>query len=302
MNNKNTCILTLCFSVIALSGCNDTPSVTELDLSANENGILVNPTWVKENHEQLVLIDVREERAFNGGHIEGAISLSWQDLSNMSVASTEPGWGQLNAAEQIQDLLQHKGVRQDQTAVVYTESLKSWGDETRVAWSLQSAGMEIKILDGGITAWENSGYALSQEAINYSVSDFAIDALDDSINITTDELVARINEVTILDTREASEHAGRKNYGEKYRGVIPNSIHTFFKDFYADNGKLKDADTITAMMTEKGINKDDEIVVYCTGGVRSTVAFYALQHAGFSNVRNYDGSFSDWTATEQPLG
>ena len=100
--------------------------------------------------------------------------------------------------------------------------------------------------------------------------------------------------ITIIDNRTQKEFEGATPYGEKRGGHIPGAIHIDWREFFTEEGKLKNRDTLSILLDKYGIQKDREIVVYCTGGVRSAMAYFVFRHLG-QKVRNYDGSWWDWS-------
>jgi thiosulfate/3-mercaptopyruvate sulfurtransferase len=119
--------------------------------------------------------------------------------------------------------------------------------------------------------------------------------------VETEYVTANLDKVNILDAREDAEFAGTKNYGEKTNGRIPGSRHVWFKDFYNDDGTLLSPAQIRARVEALGYDKGDEVILYCTGGIRSGFATVALRTAGYTRARNYNVSFSAWAGTGQKL-
>lgn len=262
--------------------------------------LLTTASWVNENLDDVVILDTRSEKDFGAGHIPGAINVAWQQFSEIEGKNPgDEGWGTLLPAEKLEKSIGALGIDGSKTVVVYGETPKGWGDDGRVAWTLLSAGLEdVKILNGSWNEWVNSEFEVSKEAVEPLAKDFKVDSIDDSLNITTDDLKSKMDTVKIVDTRGKDEFDGAINYGEKRGGHIPNAILIEWTELLETDGKAKSQEEIESVMDAKGISKDDEIVTYCTGGIRSAHMALVLRMAGYDNAVNYDASFYEWAGNE----
>ena len=98
----------------------------------------------------------------------------------------------------------------------------------------------------------------------------------------------------LIDNRTQEEFLGSTPYGSPRGGHIPNAIHIHWPDFFKRDGMLKTANELSRLLEKEGVLYGKEIVVYCTGGVRSAMAYFVFRYLGF-RVRNYDGSWWDWS-------
>lgn len=98
----------------------------------------------------------------------------------------------------------------------------------------------------------------------------------------------------LLDVRARDEWDGARHYREPRVGHIPGAVRFEWRDLLDASGRLRPRDTLRPLLAARGITPDRTIVVYCTGGVRSAEAFWMLRALGFSDVRNYDGSWYEW--------
>ena len=103
-----------------------------------------------------------------------------------------------------------------------------------------------------------------------------------------------LDRLVVIDNRTKKEYEGATPYGSARGGHIPKAIHIPWEQFFTQNSVLKNKQDLSALLEKNGIRSDQEIVVYCTGGVRSGMAYYAFRSLGVS-VRNYDGSWWDWS-------
>ncbi|NLA70171.1 MAG: sulfurtransferase, partial [Clostridiales bacterium] len=94
------------------------------------------------------------------------------------------------------------------------------------------------------------------------------------------------------------EYDGATDYGEAKGGRLPGAIHIKYTDLFEENGTLKSNDDITKMFTDAGLSEDDQIVTYCTAGIRSAYMQLIMSDCGFKNVKNYDESYYRWCVTQ----
>lgn len=116
--------------------------------------------------------------------------------------------------------------------------------------------------------------------------------------MTGDELARRLEEGTIavLDVRTTAEYTGEAGYPcDPRQGHIPGAVHLEWSDFFAAEGRPHDRGTIVALLEERGVDPEGEIVTYCHSGQRSEMALVALRSAGLARVWNYEGSWHEWS-------
>ena len=105
------------------------------------------------------------------------------------------------------------------------------------------------------------------------------------------------NSIAIIDTRTNEEYNGATPFGSSRGGHIPGAVNIYWQEFFTNSGLLKSPKELEGMLHKANIRNDQEVVVYCTGGVRSAMSFFALRVLGYK-VRNYDGSWWDWSKSE----
>lgn len=277
-------------------------SVNELEEDTIEfvdTSYMVSADWLKENmaKENLLILDARGADDHKKGHIPGAIAIMWQEFSNMEGApGKEPNWGTVLQAKNLSEKLSAYGITKDKEIVVYTTSPDGWGEDGRIVWMLRRAGFEnTKILDGGFEYWTSKDYEVSRDDVVPTPATVMIESLDNNTNIDTEELADNLDNLVIIDVRAKDEYNGAINFGEPRGGHLPGAINITFSQFLNKNGTLKTAKEIKDILDSNGINKDDEIVTYCTAGIRSAHMQIVLTMMGYDNVRNYDASFYSWS-------
>ncbi|MPM59426.1 Sulfur carrier protein TtuD [bioreactor metagenome] len=272
---------------------------TKEDYTYENNDYFTSISWLEKNikdNKNLVIIDGRSDKDYNNGHIPGAINVAWQSLAQMNGKAGDKDWGNLiSDKEALSKVLENLSINEQSQVVVYANK-GGWGEDGRIVWCLQRAGIDARMLNGGFDLWAKESKEISKETKNNVVADFKVEEINNNVNITTDELKKEIKDVKIIDTREEDEYKGATKFGEARGGHLPGSINIAFNKLYNEDGTIKSNDEIDKIMKENKIEKTDKIVTYCTSGIRSAHMALALKNAGYDNVRNYDSSYYEWAA------
>ncbi len=273
------------------------PVVTETDNTTNYEDYFVTTNWLNNNldNPDLIILDARGDEAYAKGHIPGARSVSWQSLSNMTAEFATENWGTVTDKEALSAQLASLGLTEDSSIVVYADTQKGWGEDGRILWSLNIAGIkDVKILDGGINVWNDAGLDTNKEAVEVAKSDFELSELDLSKAISTTQLAEEYSQYKVIDTRDFDEYEGAQKFGEARGGHLPNALWISYKDLLKEDGSIKDLATIEQLFEDAGLNKTDKIVTYCTAGIRSAHFAVILDMLGYESVANYDDSYYVW--------
>lgn len=248
--------------------------------------------------DKFVILDNRDPKAYAAGHIAGAISAPWQAFAAVTAGKPgDKGWGILLPPAQIAAALGKLGVDTTKPIVVYSDPT-GWGEDGRVAWTLQSIGIDnVRILDGGFPAWTAAGNKASTEVPKPVATTVAV-AADNlaKLNVTTTDVKSAVDasSAIILDVRTAKEFGGATDFGEKRGGHLPKAINIPFGDNFKEDGTLKSNDDLMKMYMDAGIAMDAKVYIHCTKGIRSAYTYEVMQMLGFKNVRNWDASFYEW--------
>jgi thiosulfate/3-mercaptopyruvate sulfurtransferase len=253
--------------------------------------VLTTPEKLKKrlNSPDLCLIDTRPAEQFAQGHIVGAVHF---DLFGISLIDTSPA--PLQAFMwMMRHLFELRGVSNDREVIVYEEN--SGMRAARALWFLEYFGHPaVRILDGGLTAWRESGQ--SESAATSPPNPARFDLRERNDILATAEYVhgsiAR-DGVQILDTRSEAEYTGRQIRASR-GGAIPGAVHLEWTENLDPEGKFKPDEELEEMYRDLGVTPDKEIIPYCQGGYRSSHSYVALRILGFPNVRNYIGSWKEW--------
>ena len=245
----------------------------------------------------LVVIDVRGKAAYEfGGHIPGAVHTTWHEYSDPNAVAK----GLLDPdMSRMEHKMRALGINNDSEVVIYSNPFDNWGDEGRMFWMLEYFGHEhLRILDGGWVKWVNERRPFEHGRVTPKPGNFTIKVVSQTI-IAKDELRALLKQghpnTIILDARSLEEYLGKEVSGIPRPGHIPSAIHLAWNGFLNNNATVKDLATIKAGLDEKGLDPGNEIVCYCTGGVRSSWLYFVLKLAGYQKLRNYPGSWWEWS-------
>jgi thiosulfate/3-mercaptopyruvate sulfurtransferase len=245
-----------------------------------------------------LIIDARSAEAYAAGHIPGAISVSTYDYF---VPNTKPE-GMRAFASQAATLYGAAGISWDTPLVVYDDD--TGVRVARECWLLEYLGHQnVRLLHGGLNAWKQCGGPIITSPLAAQPTLFET-KLDAAGFVSADEITAELNHPkrVVIDVRDELEHDGLDHTACcERRGHLPGAVWIHWLEFL-DRGRFKSAEAIRALLQSRGIQADDELVPYCHRGARSANAYWALRLAGYAQVRNYIGSWHEWSARpELPL-
>lgn len=275
---KYLMVLSILFVALMLVSC------VKTDYSGSSN--IIEPSEVKTEigKENVIIIDARSLEDYNKGHIKGAVHLEPSELS-----TTRPVPGMLRSKEDIEKVLSQKGISNDSILYVYDNNGGVFA--SRVWWTLKGHGHEnIKVINNGEKGLVSENIELSLEVpslpeTSYSATDFSesmIVDLEEMKKITSDEN----SQAKIIDVRSTAEFD---------EGAIPKAtLYPHTKNLYTD-GAFKSARNIYLSYNELGLDKDDEIILYCKTSYRATQTALLLKEAGYTNVKVYDGAWEEWS-------
>ena len=272
---------------------------------AGEVELLMTPAMVSAIPEhQRVVVDTRSSWKFVLSHIPGAINLGdWQEFTH-----TVNGVKGLLKEDKsfIANKLGPLGVSSDKTIVIYGEPNDPWRTDGRFFWMFERYGFQrVALLDGGLAGWKQAGKKIQRGRQNSTLqSNLTTKNINLNNQVIADKaLIKKVlldKNFRIIDNRIRKEFDGTTPYGSPRGGHIPNAIHIHWPKFFQTNGNLKTLPDLNSLLDQNGIRPDQEIIVYCTGGVRSAMAYFVFRYMGFK-VRNYDGSWWDWSRSSFPI-
>ncbi len=245
----------------------------------------------------LCIVDTRPAEDFAKGHIPGATHF---DLFGLSLVDTCDA--PLKAFMfMIHHILELRGVSETKEVVFYEGN--SGMRAARGVWFLEYYGHpNVKMLDGGLQAWQASGAPVTIDCTAPKAASFKT-AERREVLATADDVLRALDhkDTIILDTRSEGEHFGTLVRAAR-GGAIPHSIHIEWTDNLDAAGKFKSNEELKAMYDHAGVTPDKEVYSYCQGGYRAAHSYIALRLLGFAKVRNYIGSWKEWgDRTDLPL-
>jgi thiosulfate/3-mercaptopyruvate sulfurtransferase len=264
--------------------------------------VLVSTEWVAAHLEdpKVRLIECDEDLLlYETGHIPGAVKLDWVSELN------DPVVRDYVDHERLQRLLRERGVSRDTTIVLYGDKNNWWA--TYTFWVLRLFGLEkLRIMDGGRARWEEEGRPLVTEVPRYPEGDIVVAPRDDSrIRAFREDVLAHIQRRgQLVDVRSPEEYRGERlhmpdypNEGALRGGHIPGAVNVpWARAIDPETHTFRPASELRAIYEqESGLKRDEEVITYCRIGERSSHTWFVLTYLlGFENVRNYDGSWTEW--------
>jgi thiosulfate/3-mercaptopyruvate sulfurtransferase len=263
--------------------------------------VLVDTKWVEEhlNDPKVRFVESNEDiLLYDQGHIPGAVHIDWVADLNDKVRRD------YLSKEGFEALAASKGISNDTTVVFYGDKNNWWA--TYAFWVFQLFGhTNAKILNGGRKKWIDEGKEVSKEVPSYPATTYkAQQRTDYKIRAFRDQVLAHVNGGgPLVDVRSPKEYSGELLHMEAYPnegalrgGHIPGAKSVPWAKAVNDDATFKSADDLKALYEgEQGLSADQNIIAYCRIGERSSHSWFVLTYLlGYPNVRNYDGSWTEW--------
>ena len=271
-------------------------------------GRLVSTEWLAANlgTPGLVVVESDEDvLLYETGHIPGAVKVDWHtELNDPVVRDYVDGEG-------FAELMSRKGISRDDTVVIYGDKNNWWA--AYALWVFSLFGHEdVRLLDGGRDRWIAEGREITTEKTERAATDYPVVERDDSVlRAYKDDVLAFIGKGPLIDVRSPEEYNGERTTAPAYpeegslrAGHIPTAQSVPWGRAVAEDGGFKTrAELEEIYRAGVGIKAGVDIIAYCRIGERSSHTWFVLQHLlGFENVRNYDGSWTEWgSAVRVPI-
>ncbi|MDE0080647.1 MAG: sulfurtransferase [Caldilineaceae bacterium] len=263
--------------------------------------VLVSTEWVAAhlNDGSIRLLESNEDvLLYDTGHIPGAQKIDWQEDLNDAVVRDYVG------QQQFQTLMEKLGISNDTTIVFYGDKSNWWA--TYAFWVFQLFGhTNAKVMDGGRQKWTDEGRELSTDTPSYPAASYSAPARNDAaIRAMRDQVLDHQQSgLPLVDVRSPAEYSGELLHMADYPqegslrgGHIAGARNVPWARAANDDGTFKTAADLRAIYEdEQGLSGSDNIVAYCRIGERSSHTWFVLTYLlGYDNVRNYDGSWTEW--------
>ncbi|WFR65145.1 sulfurtransferase [Paenibacillus amylolyticus] len=235
-------------------------------------------------------------QAYEAGHIPGAVYLDLEkDLS--SPVSAHGGRHPLPDPADLATRLSQAGIGSNARIIAYDD--QGGMNASRLWWLLRYIGHEqVYIMDEGFTAWQNAKFPVTQNVPVQIPYSFEVNLQPQMLASVQDVQQASVTASAVLiDSRDARRYAGLEEPIDAKAGHIPGALNYFWKDVLNWDGRWTDTEVLEERFSK--LDKDGAIIVYCGSGVSACPNVIALEEAGFSNVKLYSGSWSDWISYDE---
>jgi thiosulfate/3-mercaptopyruvate sulfurtransferase len=269
--------------------------------------VLVDTQWVEEhlddNQVRIVEVDYDPKSNYNLGHIPTSILIDWRKDVN------DPITRDILNIHDFQTLLQINGINNNTTVILYGD-FNNWFAAFAFWVFKYYRYKDVRLLDGGRKKWLEEDRPISKEVVNYPKGDYQLDEKiepNDDIRAflgqVKNALVSRRNfQLSLVDVRSEAEYRGEitappeyPTEGAQRGGHIPGAKNVPWAQVIKDDGTFKTVEEIRKLYEEQEITKDKDIITYCRIGERSSHTWFVLKYLlGYPNVKNYDGSWTEW--------
>jgi thiosulfate/3-mercaptopyruvate sulfurtransferase len=262
--------------------------------------VLVDTEWVVQHLDdpkvKIVEVDV-DTSAYDSGHIKGSVALDWRkDLQARPVRDLLP-------KDQLEKLLSSKGISADDIVLVYGDN-NNWFAAWFV-WNLKYYGhKDARLINGGRKKWQDEGRELVTEAPSITPASYKAGQPNKAIRALRDEVLAELGKAgsVLVDVRSPKEYSGEllapenlPQEGAQRGGHIPGAANIPWGQAVQEDGTFKPVEELRALYEGKGVTPDKAVIAYCRIGERSSHTWFVLNYLlGYPNVRNYDGSWTEW--------
>ena len=262
--------------------------------------VLVSTDWLAKHldYPGVRVIESDEDTLlYDTGHIPESQKIDWvQDLNDQVVRD-------YIGSKAFAELLSSKGIDNDTTVVFYGDKNNWWA--AYAYWVFQLFGhTKAKLLNGGRKKWVDEGRPTTRDVPSYPRTQYKAHERDDSrIRARRDEVLEHVRKHgTLVDVRSTQEFTGERlhmpdypNEGALRGGHIPGAKSIPWAQAVKEDGTFKTADDLKALYQGKGVTDDKDVIVYCRIGERSSHTWFVLTNLlGYKNVKNYDGSWTEW--------
>ena len=268
---------------------------------------LVTTAWLEEHsgEDGLVVLESNEDvLLYDTGHIPGAVKIDWHtELNDPVVRDYLDG-------DAFAALMSRKGIRREDTIVIYGDKSNWWAAYTLWVFTLFGHA-DVRLLNGGRDAWIAEGRELTKEVPVATPSEYpVVERRDDDIRAFKEDVLAHLGK-PLIDVRSPEEYSGVRTHMPAYPeegalrgGHIPTARSVPWAMAAQDDGRFKPhRDLVEVYLTKQGFALGDDVITYCRIGERSSHTWFVMKYLlGFDNVKNYDGSWTEWgSAVRVPI-
>jgi thiosulfate/3-mercaptopyruvate sulfurtransferase len=264
--------------------------------------VLVTTEWVAENlanTDKIRLVESNEDvLLYSTGHIPNAVHIDWVADLNDAVRRD------YLSEEEFAALMSRNGIANDTTVVFYGDKNNWWA--SYAFWVFKLFGhADCRIMDGGRQKWVAESRKMTKEVPSFPATEYKATARADyKIRAFRDQVMDHINaSQPLVDVRSPQEYSGELLHmpgspqeGALRGGHIKGAVNVPWSKAVYEDGTFKTADDLRELYEkEQGLSPDKNVIAYCRIGERSSHTWFVLHYLlGYPNVRNYDGSWTEW--------
>ena len=261
--------------------------------------VLVDTQWVQDHLDDpnVRIVEVDENPAlYAEAHIPGAIGFDWKKDLQDQVKRDFLG------PQEFGELFGSRGISNDHTIVLYGDRNNWFAAYTY--WYLKYYGHDaVKLINGPREKWIAENRPTTTEVPSHEPATFTAQAGDDGIRAKRDEVLAALDSSTkLVDVRSPQEYSGEliampgyEQEGAQRAGHIPGAASVPWAQAVREDGTFKSADELSELYGSKGVTNGEPVIAYCRIGERSAHTWFVLHELlGYENVKNYDGSWTEW--------
>jgi thiosulfate/3-mercaptopyruvate sulfurtransferase len=263
--------------------------------------VLVDTQWVVDHindHEvRIAEVDYDPTANYNLGHLPGAVLFDWKKDINDPVSRN------IFNRQSCEDLLQRTGVNNNTTLVLYGD-FNNWF-AAFAFWAFKYYGFkDLRLMNGGRKKWLEEDRPISKDIPQYQRGNFKATEPDKSIRVFLNQVKAALDKenIAMVDVRSPKEFTGEILAPPEYPtehaqrgGHIPGASNIPWSQAVKDDGTFKLVEELKQLYQSKGIVPEKEIIAYCRIGERSSHTWFVLKYLlGYPDVKNYDGSWTEW--------
>jgi len=258
---------------------------------------VVDPNWLEEHRDEVVLADVRwyldgrsGRAAYEAGHIPGAVFIDLDTVLSEPHDDDSRGRHPMPTPERFAEGLAQLGIGDYDTVIAYDDS--GGITASRLVWLLRITGHAAALLDGGLQSWPQTDlhpdYPRPRPPASFTAVPWPPDRFAD-----IDEVAATTD--VLIDARDRSRFGGGPDPVDPRSGHIPGACSVPTRDHLDADLRFRSPEQLRAAFAQVGIDRGIPVVSYCGSGVSACHNLLAMERAGLAPGRLYPGSWSEWS-------
>jgi thiosulfate/3-mercaptopyruvate sulfurtransferase len=261
--------------------------------------VLVDTNWVDQHKNdpkvRVAEVDYDPTANYTLGHMPGSVLIDWKADIN------DPVTRNIITKQACESLLQRVGVNDDTTLVLYGD-FNNWF-AAFAFWVFKYYGYkDVRLMNGGRKKWLEEDKPVTKDIPSHAKGNFKASEPDSSIRVFLKYVRDTLGSKILVDVRGPKEFTGEILAPPEYPtehaqrgGHIPGAVNIPWGQAVNEDGTFKSADELQKLYQSKGVAADKEVISYCRIGERSSHTWFVLKYLlGYPNVKNYDGSWTEW--------